>query len=158
MHRLLKLFTKDLSGRTWTREADHPYLGRMTQFCAKDASRNYWEAEVATPQLAKTVCVTFRGTETGPDDREVAFCRATLGNPDALFEKCRGALAAEFAKRIGDDIPENWQTVFQLNGFGVPVNGDPLNDWDVCYFSEPEGRYFSAYFERRVVARVVVDG
>jgi hypothetical protein len=154
----MNLLTKDLTGRTRTREVDHPYFGRIIRFCGKDASRNYWEAEFATPELPGPVSVTFTGSENGPEDNEVAFCRAALGDLDLLFERCRPAFAPEFEKRTRSKLPQNWQSAFRLDGFGVPRDGDPANDWDVCYFVEPVGRYFSAYFQRGVIARVLVDG
>jgi hypothetical protein len=55
-------------------------------------------------------------------------------------------------------MPADWREAFKLDGFQIPVNGDASSDWELCYFVEPAGHYFTAIFHRGQVKHVAVDG
>lgn len=157
LRRLWGLVNKDLTGRTFTRHGSHPYFGKTTYVGSKDASTSYWEAELQTPE-GRPLSVTFHGTPDGPAAGEVSFCQSTLSDLDALFERCRGSFEKEYARWAKGPLPSRWQGTFVLDGISLPRNGDPAAVWQVCYFAEPAGHYFTAEFEKGSVQRVVVDG
>jgi hypothetical protein len=74
------LLTRDLTGRTWQREASHPYFENLIYFGSKDVEACYWEAEVQTSDEALRVGVTMKGTPAGPTAAEEQFCRAALAD------------------------------------------------------------------------------
>ena len=158
LNSLGKLLTRDLTGRTWQREASHPYFTNLIYFGSKDEQACYWEAEVQTSDEARRVGVTMKGTPAGPTAAEEQFCRAALADLDALFEKCRSAFQTEFVKWTKQPMPADWRGTFKLDGFQIPINGDALSDWELCYFVEPAGHYFTAVFDKDRVKHVAVDG
>ena len=154
-----RVLTKDLSGRTWTREASHPYFPKLVYFGSKQQDESYWEAELPMPGTGEgRVSATMKGTVEGPTEQEVQFCKSVVADPDALFEKCREAFALEFAKWSKRPWPAKWREAFALDGLEIPPNGDPSASWNVCYFVEPAGHHFTAEFSGGKVQRVAVDG
>jgi hypothetical protein len=154
-----KLASFDITGRTWTREVEHPYFQNLIYFGHKDPSRTYWEAEKTDPSSGEAVELTMKGDgELGPTPAEQAFCEKMLSDPDGLFSYCRAAFESKFQQWAGSPMPTNWREVFQLDGFSVPENGDESNEWEVCYFVLPAGHYFRAIFQGGKPFEVVVDG
>lgn len=159
LNSLMKLLTRDLTGRTWEKEATHPYFANLLYFGSKSEAKSYWEAELALPDdPGKRIGVTLTGTPAGPTEEEERFCRQTLTDPDNLFEKCRAAFEIELGKWVSAPMPTKWRDAFTLDGFQVPVGGDPLSAWEVCYFVNPARRYFTAVFENGRLKHVRVDG
>jgi hypothetical protein len=157
LQELLAFFTKDFTGKTWTREQMHPYFGKMLYFGSEDASKSYWEAEL-TPEGEGKVGITFEGTPDGPTDGEDAFCRKALADLDALFEKCRAAFSVDFPTWTESTMPANWRDSFELDGLSLPRHGDPSNAWEVCYFVDLANHWFTAVFENGAVTDVRIDG
>ena len=153
-----ELLTRDLSGRSWTREATHPYFSRLTYFGFRDEEKGYWEAELQLPDSERRIGVTMDGTKDGPTAEEEAFCRRTLSDVESLFEKCRTAFENTYLSWVKAPMPADWRAVMYLDGFAVPRDGDESNDWEVCYFVEPAGHYFTAVFRNGFVDHVSVDG
>jgi hypothetical protein len=156
---LFKLLNRDLTGSTWQEEHAHPYFENLIYFGSKKAGQSYWEAEVPLARGDnERVGVTMTGERTGPTEAEVTFCQSVAWDLDALFERCREAFAHEFQEWTKEPMPEDWRTAFQLVGFEIPVGGNPLNKWEVCYFVEATGHYFTAVFENGTVLHVAVNG
>jgi hypothetical protein len=151
-----KLLTRDLTGRTWQREVDHPYFQKLTYFGSKTPADCYWEAEL--PRGSTMVGVNMSGTPDGPTFEEEAFCRRTLSDLDGLFARCREAFEPEFQRWAKRPLPADWFSEFTLDGFQVPVRGDLSEPWEVCYFVEAAGHYFTAVLEGGQVQYVNVDG
>lgn len=149
---------RDLSGKTWVSRKNHPYFGEVLYFGSKDPAQCYWEAEIPAPGVTKKIGVTMKGDSEGPVQNEEAFCRSTLSDLDALFEKCRSAFQPTFAAWAKQPLPQDWRQSFTLDGFDIPANGDPSMPWSVCYFVEPTGHYFAAQFSSGKVSNVQVDG
>lgn len=57
-----KLASFDITGRTWTREVEHPYFQNLIYFGHKDPLRAYWEAEKTDPTFGEAVGLTMKGT------------------------------------------------------------------------------------------------
>lgn len=153
-----RLLTRDLSGRTWQREATHPYFMNLVYFGSRESSDCYWEAQIELPGTEAFASVTMAGTPDGPTKAEEQFCRFTAANLDALFEQCRASFEAEFVKWVESPMPAEWRQAFKLDGFQVPPEGNPSNPWQACFFVEPAGHYFTACLEQGKVTEVVVDG
>lgn len=155
---IANLMTRDLTGKTWVREASHQYFERLTHFGSRKAEGSYWEAELQIPGEAVRIGVNMTGTPEGPTEKEQAFCQMAVADLNLLFERCRAAFEPEFLAWTRQPMPAEWRGTFKLDGFQVPVGGDPSNDWELCYFVEPIGHYFTAVFENGEVAHVAVDG
>ena len=158
LHTILGFFNRDLTGKTWVSRQNHPYFGAIVYFGSQDPAQGYWEAEVAVPGMEKIIGVTMKGTAEGPEPSEEAFCRTALSDPDALFEKCRSAFLPVFTTWAKQTLPKDWRQSFVLDGFDIPVDGNPSMPWSVCYFVEPAGHYFTAEFVDGKVTNVRVDG
>jgi hypothetical protein len=151
---IARLLTRDLMGKTWERESDHPYFGRILYFGSNDPDRCYWEAELQLPG-EKRIGVTMAGTPQGPTPAEQEFCTQALGDLDRLFHMCRVAFEPEYAKLAKMPMPADWRIKFRLDGFQIPVDGNSANSWEVCYFVEAVGHYFTAFFENGSVQHVL---
>jgi hypothetical protein len=156
---LFNLLNRDLTGKTWQEDHAHPYFEKLIYFGAKKSGQSYWEAEAPMPgERNERVAVTMTGERAGPTEAEVSFCQSIAGDLDALFERCCEAFALEFQKLAKQPMPDDWRTAFQLDGFEIPIDGNPLNKWEVCYFVEAASHYFTAVFVNGKVLHVVVDG
>jgi hypothetical protein len=158
LRKLFAFLNRDFTGRTWTLEREHPYFGRMIRFGSRTPGASYWEAELALQGFAKPFSITFQGTEDGPENSELAFCRNLITGIDETYAKCTAAFAASFAKLEIGPLPSNWREAFQLNGFSVPIHGDPTQIWEICFAIVQASRFFTAKFESGVATQVVVDG
>jgi hypothetical protein len=139
------------------REAHDPYFGQITRF-SKKTPRDYWEAELTPEGASKPIGITFTGTESGPEEAEVTFCRSILENLDAAFERCRVAFTPTYEQWAHTQLPTNWRGAFELDGFEIPLRGDAAHYWHICYFVPATGHYFTSYFKKGRVRDVVVDG
>ena len=155
---IFDFLNRDLTGKTWERRQNHPYFGAMVYFGSVDRAASYWEAELPAPGQSKKIGVTMWGTTTGPTPSEEDFCRATLSDLDALFERCKVAFEPVFSKWAKRAFPTAWREAFTLDGFEVPADGDATKPWSICYFVEPAGHYFTAQLDRGEVFNVEVDG
>lgn len=155
---VFEVLNTPIFGGETVRKARHPYFGEIIRFGFKDQSKDYWEAELEDPVTGGKIGIGMDGSPDGPDPGEVAFCREALGDLDALFAKCREAFAAEYPNWTDKPFPDHWRDAFALDGMTVPNDGDPTKPWDVCYFVDPAGHYFTAEFRDGSVAAVSVDG
>jgi hypothetical protein len=156
--KLFRILNRDITGLTWTREISHPYFGALVYFGSKKPSECYWEAELSHSELSKKIGVTMQGTPEGPEDSEEAFCRSILADLDTLFEKCRTVFESELSNWSDKPFPTKWREEFVLDGFSIPLHGDPSKPWEVTYFVKPAKHYFTAQFADGRVHDVQVDG
>jgi hypothetical protein len=156
--KIFQLLNMDLSGRSGTREVHDSYFGRIIRFWSKKTPGDYWEAELTPEGTSKPVGITFTGTESGPEEAEVVFCRSILEDLDAAFERCRVAFTPTYEHWAHTQLPTNWRGAFELDGFEIPLHGDATNDWHICYFAPAAGHHFTAYFKNGRVQDVAVDG
>ena len=158
LRRLWRLVNRDVTGRTWVEESHHPYFGRLTRFCHRDRSKDWWEADVEVPSLGNRIGVTIDATETAPSDGEVAFCRSAVSDLDALFSLARSAFEPVFYQWTKHSLPPEWRGSFDLDGFSVPKAGNPKNAWQLCFYVREAHHNFTAEFEGGRVVNVLVDG
>ena len=156
---ILRFLSRDLTGNSWVRELSHPYFGKMTFFgFKKEPSKSYWEAEVSLPGSNERIGVTMAGTPDGPTPEEEQFCRRTVSDLDGLFEKCRPAFEPTYLSWVKKPFPSNWREAFKLDGFTIPESGNPAKPWEITYYVQPAGHWFTAVLERDVAIRTDVDG
>jgi hypothetical protein len=155
---IFRFLNRDLSGKSWAREKSHPYFGKMTFYGYKDPSKNYWEAQVPLPDGSGNVGVTMQGTLEGPTEREEQFCRALLTDLNPLFARCRAAFEPVFLSWVKQPLPLRWQEAFKLDGFQIPKSGSDSGSWEVTYYVEPAGHWFTAVFDHGAAVRTDVDG
>lgn len=154
--KLLARVTRTLSGETRTME--HPYFGHMTYFVFEDPVKRFWEAQLEVPGSSAEVTVLLAGTPEGPTIAEEQFCRHTLSDVDALFERCRDAFREPYREWTGSEMPAEWRTSFAFEGFDVPANGDPAGEWLINFFVEEAGHTFVAVVTGDQVRDVRVEG
>jgi len=156
---IVRFLSRDLSGNTWVCERSHPYFGKMTFFgFKKEPSKSYWEAEVSLPNSDLRIGVTMAGTPIGPTPEEEQFFSDTVSDLDSLFEKCRPVFEPTFVSWVKKPSPPSWREAFKLDGFSIPEKGNPVKPWEVTYYVEPAGHFFTAVFENGVAIRTDVDG
>lgn len=156
---IFSFLNRDLSGQSWEETRSHPFFGELIYFGFKDPAKSYWEGELSLPGESTKFSVTMQGTAEGPTVEEEAFCRHVLGNPDALFEKCRQAFEPVFKEWTHQSIPSgDWKTNFQLDGLEIPMRGDENSPWQATYFVTAPGLYFTANFQNGHVSQVLVNG
>jgi hypothetical protein len=156
--KIFRALNSDLTGRSWTSQTSHAYFGLMTYFGNTDPARCYWEAELSHPDLPKKFSVTLQGTTDGPLPAETDFCRAITADFGSLFSRCREAFEAQLSRWPDRQMPAILGAAFVLDGLSIPQEGNPLGEWEVTYFCDPVGRYFTAQFRENRVASVAVDG
>ena len=155
---LKRLLNGDLAAGRETVEATHPYFGGIVWSGGRDDPTGYWDAEVRLPGATKPVGVIIQSPRSGPTAADERVCRELLGDPDALFERCRAAFAPVYLEWARAPLPSDWRPAFQLDGVSLPPGGDLAAEWDVCWFVAPAGHYFTATFAGGRVRDVVVDG
>jgi hypothetical protein len=71
----------DFTGRTWTREAEHPYLENLAYFGFREEQKCYWEAELPLPD-SQGRASRCRERRTGPLETVETFSQMTLRDLD----------------------------------------------------------------------------
>ena len=156
--RIFQFLNRDITGRTWSEERSHPYFKKLVYFGSKTPGDSYWEAELSVPGTGESVGVIMQGTEQGPTDQEVEFCKWTVSNLDSIFEICRAIIAPDYLKWAKTDLPYDWRSEFKPDGFQVPTDGDRRHEWDITYFVPRAGHWFTISLKQGVPVHVSVDG
>lgn len=159
LRKLLDFLNKDLSGRTWTEESEHPYFGPMILFAQRDNDQSYWECEVKFDgeTLGIGICAPDRSE---PSNHQLQFVQSLLADPDGAFNKASPILVPEFQTWHRQPFPKNWREAFRWVGFMVPAGGKETNPWEISYESlvDAAGHHFTCYFEDGKASRASVDG
>ncbi len=142
---LFKLLNKDLTGRTWEREAEHPYFGRMVYYGFQDRDKCYWECELEVD--GEPVSVSLNSNmEDLPNDEHVRFVQEVLANPSGTFGAAAPHIGPHYREEFGKDLPEQWQDVLQLDHFVVPQDCDRKNAWELTYGVREDEYSFTCHF------------
>ena len=159
LKKLLQLLNRDLTGRTWSEESTHPYFGKIYLFAFKNRPDSYWECELNCEGNTIGLCINAPD-RTPPDDAQVAFAKAILGDVDRAFALAQPVLVAEYEERTKRKVPSQWRDVFQFEGFTVPSGGNDHNDWDLSFLDlhDPAGHMWTCYFEQGEPRYVTMDG
>jgi len=155
--KLFDFLNTDLTGKTWEKEVEHSYFKQLFYFGHKNPSKCYWEAELESPE-GDNISIIMIGTPESPTTKEEEFCRVLMSDLDSLFEKCRPVFESEYLSWVKQPLPFEWKTVFKLDGFNIPLNGDAKNKWEVIYYVKPIGHYFTAIFEQGKAVGAYTDG
>jgi len=132
LKKLFQLLNRDLTGRTWHEEADHPYFGNMVLFAFKNRPESYWESELLCEGVAVSLCIEAPD-RMPPSDGQVAFAKSILGDLDRAFAMATPVLVMEYEARSERKVPSRRREAFRFEGLTVPVGGDDRNSWDVSF-------------------------
>jgi hypothetical protein len=113
---MLQLFRKLLS-REPQLTLNHAYFGRLLFIRSANAASHYWEGELAVVGLPEKVGLTIPAPESGPSEAQVHFCRALLGDLDALFTRCKPVFEGKFEEWTQQAFPSHWREDFSLSGW-----------------------------------------
>jgi hypothetical protein len=145
------------------RKVPHEYFSRL--WLCPPGSHTRWEAELDEPGSGADGKVGFHAETTheeveidGPTDAEVDFCKKWMLNLDELFRLTKPAIEEAWKDWGQGEMPSDWRTFLTLDGFSVPENGDPENQWGVTYFCKPAGHYFSIELREGKAILETVDG
>lgn len=159
LRKIFNLFNRDLTGKTWSEEKVHPYLGRMTLFAQRDNDQSYWECavEFESEEIFIGVKVPNR---TMPSNEQVQFLKDIMANPDIAFEKASPILIPEFETWHKQRFPKSWREAFKLVGVIIPAEANEMNPWELSFESKVDtvGHQFTCYFENGIARGVSVDG
>jgi len=97
--------------------------------------RSYWECEWTFPGTENVVSIGLPGTDAGPLPEARDFY---LGLPErikSIIDMVQPQLGYECQHWLGQELPENLETVFRLSGFDLqnPL-AEPL-EWSVSFES-----------------------
>lgn len=159
LSKIFEFLNRDLTGKTWSEEGVHPYLGNMILFAQRDNDQSYWECGVEFEGEEVFIGVSVPN-RSAPSSEQVEFVKKILSDPDAAFEKASPILVPEFETWHKKKFPENWRDAFKLVGVMVPAEAKVMNPWELSYESkaDAEGHHFTCYFENGVPNRVSIDG
>jgi hypothetical protein len=59
---------------------------------------------------------------------------------------------------LHEELPDNWEKEFIVDGFSVPTGGDVNNQWGVTLFCEKAGHYFNIAIKDGVSQLESIDG
>lgn len=145
---------------------EHPIFGTIL-FMGKenDDLYDYWEAEVKPAGEKKPICLLINAPLSGPTQQHIDFYHTVSADLDALFCQCWQIFAADFTQWSGKTLPQaqnplqyNWRNDFELDGITIPQDGDKNKPWDVSYFVQPTGHYFTACFVDGRASYNQIDG
>lgn len=144
-------------------KVDHPFFDRLWLWPENQHTR--WEAEKDFE--AEYFCATVgmhaednyeSESEPAPTDRELAFCKQILADPQSLFMRCRVALEKGWREWFQESPPDDLMSQFKLEGFGVPVAGNEERRWSVVYFCDKAAHYFCIAFDGGSAQLETIDG
>lgn len=156
---LVQLLTRDLTGRTWTEELEHPFLGKMLLIASKTKPNSYCETAV---ELGRGRIEAFVNApdRSPPSDAQVTFAREFLADLDRSVGPALPLVAERYRDLYGRRLPRTWRATLRRNAFEVPAGGDPTNPWSPSLDAtgDSAGHVFTCYFEGGRPANVTADG
>lgn len=118
---------------TPVRKISHEYFNQLWP----PGSHTRWEAEIDPTISGADATVGFHAETThkdvkinGPTEKEITFCKEWMSNLDHLFMLTKPAIEEAWKDWVEGEMP-NWKDALSLNGFSVPKDGDPGNEWSV---------------------------
>jgi hypothetical protein len=157
--KIFSFLNKDLTGNTWNSEASHPYFGEMTYYGFKKNNNGYWECEVEFEGGYLSVIINSPD-EVLPTINHEEFVKSILNDMDKTFAKIKSLMYSTFENWKELEITDDWRKVFELSAIEVPLDCNPLNNWDIGFecLLDKDGHYFTCYFENGIPTGVSVDG
>lgn len=159
LSKLLDILNKDLTGKTWTEKAEHPFFGPVVLYARKEAYGSYWEAAIQFE--GRTLGVGIESPDrTLPSDAQVEFANRILSDVDEVFRRASELLVKNYEEWHKHPFPEDWREAFVFVGFSVPLGADETNDWYVSFddFTDTHKHMFTCYFEGGKPTHVSIDG
>ncbi len=138
---------------------NHDFFGKILFMGGETPEEDdYWECELKIEGYSKPICVLITAGIDGPSQKHVDFFKEIISNLDNLFKRCWPIFEPDFEEWTRKTFCGNWKDDFELDGLQIPKDGNINNEWDVCYFVNAAGHYFTAYFKNGNPIYNEIDG
>jgi hypothetical protein len=154
--RFWRFVTGDVAGRAIHVTIAHPVFGTIEFNGTRSPRDNRIDGlwKVPLPGSTRGLTVDFRSIPPpSPDNvipppaEDLARLEALLGDLDALFERGRSRLAAQYERTVEEPMPADWRSVFRLDSISLPDPDDEEQVWDVSYWCENAQHWFNVVFQ-----------
>jgi hypothetical protein len=154
-----KIFTFDLTRRTWIEELEHSYFKGLVFSGAKKKERNFWQATIDC-SIAKNgkVEVDVGGRPDGDLLREQMFCEAVINDLNSIFKTFESKFKLVYEEYSAKSMPENWNDEFSLCNISIPENCDKNNEWEIGFFAISVDSYIFVKLKNGKVQGITFEG
>lgn len=142
---------------------DHEYFSRLWLWPKGEHTR--WEAEydIQSQYTDGTVGLhaqdNYETSETPePTVDEVQFSKRYLSDLRLLYPLVLVGVRQGWKEWFQEELPDNWENEFIVDGFSVPTGGDVTNQWDVTLFCEKADHYFNITIKDSLSQLESIDG
>lgn len=158
-NKIFHFLNMDLTGNTWESDSSHPFFGEMTYYGFKKNNNGYWECEVACDNRYVFVAINSP-IETPPTLAHAEFAQSIITDLDATFDLARSKMVEMFEEFTEISFPKDWREAFLFTGMEIPLDADPINDWELSYecLLDKGGHIFTCCFENGKPVGISVDG
>lgn len=160
--------TQPAGWRTVRRTVHHATLGTLhyegTRTHPGGAVNGVWRVNPRSGPSAggRPITVGFPTMGGEPTDAYLDQLAAILADPDALFERVRPAIAAEYPRWTEAPLPADWRSVLHLEGIDLPPAPEDVDEegpvWQVTYWCEPAAHWFVVDLEGDKITYLDVAG
>ena len=144
-------------------KTDHEFFSRLWLWPKGEHTR--WEAEhdIQSQYTDGTVGLhaqdNYETSETAePTVDEVQFSKKYLSDLRLIFPFVSEGIRQGWKEWFHEELPDNWENEFIVDGFSVPACGDINNQWGVTLFCEKAGHYFNIVINKGVPQLESIDG
>ena len=144
-------------------KTEHNFFSRLWLWPRGEHTR--WEAEYDLESKYSSGTVGLYAEDNydslgtpEPTNEEVAFSKKYLSNLELLFPLVVSGVEKGWSDWFHEDLPQNWESQFIVDGFSVPADGNINNQWGVTLFCDKAGHFFSLNIESGVSTLESIDG
>lgn len=144
-------------------KADHEYFTRLWLWPQGEHTR--WEAEYDLESKYSNGTIGLHAEDNyhlslhpEPTNEEIDFAKVYLSNLELLFPEVLTGAKQGWCEWFKEELPENWETQFTIDGFSVPVSGNNNNKWGVMLYCDKAGHYFDISIENGHSKLESIDG
>ena len=144
-------------------KVDHDFFSRLWLWPKGEYTR--WEAEYDLVSNHSEGTIGLHAEDNyetldapEPTNEEVEFSKKYLTNLELLFPIVVSGVEKGWSEWFHQELPEDWQSQFIVDGFSVPINGNINNKWGVTLFCKKAGHYFSLIVDGGVSTLESIDG
>ena len=142
---------------------DHEYFSRLWLWPKGEHTR--WEAEFNTKSEFSDGTVGIHAQDNyetidtpEPTEKEIEFSKIYLSDLKRIFPIVGDGVRQGWKEWFQEDLPDNWENEFVVDGFSVPVNGDAQKEWSVMLYCGKAGHYFSIDINNGISELESIDG
>lgn len=77
-----------------------------------------------------------------PTPQEIDFAKHHLSNVELVFQAAHNGAQQGWQEWFQEDLPQNWQQEFLIDGFSVPTEGNLHSNWTITLWCKQAGHYF----------------